>query len=490
MVSKLSKIKLKGQRSVLKLVKDREVTDLHSDDNNSDIPSEDKLNSPSASRVISLTPERKRKERSPQEINNNPYQKINMGDTTDEKRKLEQQLAEEEEKEIDSLSPELAKVTKILLRRNEHRFTELQNDISTLIMNSEVLQEQQNQIETLKKENCEMQMKCDRLETDQRRLKKKLSKIENELLESTAIIHGVHKDRWEEGSTRYNMVVDVLAYTMFGSNHHEQINATRKILIKKTVRLGKFNSYKGRPISVTFVYNEDCEHLLANKKYLPKGVFVDKQYCEETENIRRILRPVIRKARRGTYKGRCRMEKDQVVIDGKRYGLRNLHQLPSDISTFKCTSEESEDCVGFFGELNELSNFHPCKFKINGITYSSSEQWIQHCKAKYFKDNITMAQIMSTENALESKLLARDIAGYDEQKWKDVAYQECYKGIFEKFDQNENLKRVLVNTGNKTLVESSYDQIWGTGIPLTDPACLDKTKWYNPGIMSKLLMDI
>ena len=71
-----------------------------------------------------------------------------------------------------------------------------------------------------------------------------------------------------------------------------------------------------------------------------------------------------------------------------------------------------------------------------------------------------------------------------------MAYQECYKGIFEKFNQNDNLKRVLVNTGNKTLVESSYDQIWGTGIPLIDPACLDKTRWYNPGIMSKLLMDI
>ena len=75
----------------------------------------------------------------------------------------------------------------------------IQNDISTLIMNSEVLQEQQNQIETLKKENCKMQVKCDRLETDHRRLKKKVSKIENELLESTAIIHGAHKDRWEEG---------------------------------------------------------------------------------------------------------------------------------------------------------------------------------------------------------------------------------------------------------------------------------------------------
>ena len=112
-------------------------------------------------------------------------------------------------------------------------------------MNSEVLQEQQNQIETLKRENCEMQLKCDKLETDQRRLKKKLSKIENELLESTSIIHGVHDDKWEEGSTRYNMVVDVLAYTMFGSYHHEQINAARKILIKKLQDWGSTTPIRG-----------------------------------------------------------------------------------------------------------------------------------------------------------------------------------------------------------------------------------------------------
>ena len=100
-----------------------------------------------------------------------------------------------------------------------------------------------------------------------------------------------------------------------------------------------------------------------------------------------------------------------------------------------------------------------------------------------------MAQILSTEDALESKLLARDIIGYDERRWKEVAYKECYTGLFEKFAQNEELKRVLVNTGNKRLVESSYDQLWGTGIPLSDPSCLDKSKWSSPGILSKLLMD-
>ena len=91
------------------------MTELYSEDNNSDTQSEGERNSESATRVTNTTPGCKRKERNPQEISNNPHKKINMGDTTDEKRKLEQQLAEEEEKEIDNLSPELAKVTKILL---------------------------------------------------------------------------------------------------------------------------------------------------------------------------------------------------------------------------------------------------------------------------------------------------------------------------------------------------------------------------------------
>ena len=79
MVSKLNKIKVKGQRSVLKLIKSIEVTDLHSDDNNSDIPSENESESPSALKSFELTPGWKRKERSPQETTNNPYKKINMG---------------------------------------------------------------------------------------------------------------------------------------------------------------------------------------------------------------------------------------------------------------------------------------------------------------------------------------------------------------------------------------------------------------------------
>ena len=48
----------------------------------------------------------------------------------------------------------------------------------------------------------------------------------------------------------------------------------------------------------------------------------------------------------------------------------------------------------------------------------------------------------------------------------------------------------LLNTGNKNLVESSFDDTWGTGIPLSDPAALDDTKWKSIGLLGKMLMTV
>ena len=48
----------------------------------------------------------------------------------------------------------------------------------------------------------------------------------------------------------------------------------------------------------------------------------------------------------------------------------------------------------------------------------------------------------------------------------------------------------LLNTGTKNLVESSYDDLWGTGIPLSDPSALDETRWKTVGLLRKMLMTV
>ena len=46
----------------------------------------------------------------------------------------------------------------------------------------------------------------------------------------------------------------------------------------------------------------------------------------------------------------------------------------------------------------------------------------------------------------------------------------------------------LLNTGTKKLVESSLNDLWGTGIPISHPNALDETKWKSSGILGKILM--
>ena len=46
---------------------------------------------------------------------------------------------------------------------------------------------------------------------------------------------------------------------------------------------------------------------------------------------------------------------------------------------------------------------------------------------------------------------------------------------------------LLSKTGSKRIVECTSDRLWGTGIPLGDPSCLDPTKWISQGIMGQIL---
>ena len=69
--------------------------------------------------------------------------------------------------------------------------------------------------------------------------------------------------------------------------------------------------------------------------------------------------------------------------------------------------------------------------------------------------------------------------------------EQCTEGIQQKFAQNSALKDVLVHcTGGKTIIESTSDSFWGSGVPLHKHDCLNLRQWLSKGIMSEILMDI
>ena len=115
---------------------------------------------------------------------------------------------------------------------------------------------------------------------------------------------------------------------------------------------------------------------------LERGIYVDCKYPVEIEMKRKTLLPVLRAAKRlDEYKKQSRLDDDKIVLKDKPYTVYTLNQLPEELNVFKVTSKEDQDTVGFFGEINPLSNFHPATFQLEGIDYISSEQYIQASKS-------------------------------------------------------------------------------------------------------------
>ena len=166
------------------------------------------------------------------------------------------------------------------------------------------------------------------------------------------------------------------------------------------------------------------------ERFCQKESTLTRSIAKQLKKERRLLRPVIKAARRkDKYKGACHLDVPQLVIEGKCDHCQNIHTLPDDLNPMEVTSQSNEEVFTFFGELNPLSNFHPCKFTLEGETFNSSEQYIQWTKAKYCSDKIAMDRILNCEDVADCKEVSRDITNLNRKGWIESAETLCFEGI-------------------------------------------------------------
>ena len=150
------------------------------------------------------------------------------------------------------------------------------------------------------------------------------------------------------------------------------------------------------------------------------------------------------------------------------------------------------EIIGFHNpdeEYGFLSNWDLSKFTVSGTVYSSMEQYMMHQKALCFHDDNVARQILETDDVSEIKQLGRMVSGYDDITWNGVRQIIVYEGLLAKFSQNEELRKMLKETGNAILAECAVkDRIWGIGLSLTDSNRFDKEKWKGQNLLGYSLM--
>ena len=312
--------------------------------------------------------------------------------------------------------------------------------VNELIKTNHSVVTQQSTLHALEHENKALSYRVQKLEHEQDELKNKLDVIENKGLESCVIIRGITESTSEDTSSLMEKVYKELSRTIDTRSEWEQLKLAKEMDIIKCKRIGHPLTGRTCPISIEFQYQEDLDYVLGNKKFLCKGIYIDKEYAPDVERRQRLLRPILKAARNlQEYENSCRLEDDHLIIDGKHYTMETLDMLPNALNVFNISSRSNNNTIGFFGELNPLSNFHKAVLTHENITYHSSEQFIQHCKAIHFGDHITASKILNTTTALESKQLSSTIRNFDKRKWEKVAKKECKPGIKCKFQQNQGL---------------------------------------------------
>lgn len=140
-------------------------------------------------------------------------------------------------------------------------------------------------------------------------------------------------------------------------------------------------------------------------------------------------------------------------------------------------------------ENGYLSNWYLCKFTLDGLIFTSTEQYMMYRKAICFGDEEVAEKILSTDDVAKIKKLGRQVSNYDEHVWNGVRQIAVYEGLMVKFSQNDDLKEKLKATGNAVLAECAVnDKIWGIGLSMSASARFDKSKWKDKNLLGYSLM--
>lgn len=150
--------------------------------------------------------------------------------------------------------------------------------------------------------------------------------------------------------------------------------------------------------------------------------------------------------------------------------------------------------IGFYNQNDSygcFSNFYHCRFTVDGIIFTSSEQYMMFTKACLFGDREIAFKILSTHDCKTIKAYGREVRGYNDAVWGANRFELVKVGLYEKFNQNEDLKKILLSTDDATLAEcAGRDRIWGIGLSVSNPNVQNPSLWRGQNLMGKCLMDV
>ncbi|HAK1620539.1 TPA: NADAR family protein, partial [Listeria monocytogenes] len=138
-----------------------------------------------------------------------------------------------------------------------------------------------------------------------------------------------------------------------------------------------------------------------------------------------------------------------------------------------------------------FSQWWICSFKVDGVEYNCAEQFMMAEKAKLFNDMEMREKILAAKHPKQAKDFGRLIRGFQEDIWLKNRFNIVIRANQAKFSQNEELKKFLMQTKKRILVEASpVDKIWGIGMAADNKNVENPLYWKGLNLLGFALMAV
>ena len=136
-----------------------------------------------------------------------------------------------------------------------------------------------------------------------------------------------------------------------------------------------------------------------------------------------------------------------------------------------------------------FSQWWQSDFVIDGITYQTAEHWMMAGKARLFRDEEVLEEILAVSDPRTVKALGRKVRNFDEDRWTKHRFALVVEGNIAKFSQEPALLQHIRESGDAVLVEASpLDRIWGIGMGESNIHATNPARWQGLNLLGFALM--
>ena len=169
-----------------------------------------------------------------------------------------------------------------------------------------------------------------------------------------------------------------------------------------------------------------------------------------------------------------------------------------ELHRYKDTSvkkaEEKPSTIFFWRSkepYGEMSNWYERPFVIDDFKYFCVEQYMMAQKARLFHDAENYTKILRANTPEGCKWLGKQVTPFDPKTWDAAKYDIVKMGNWAKYEQNPDLKHLLLSTGASILAEASpRDRVWGIGMEAKTAASMKHSEWPGENLLGKILMEL